>query len=44
MLDKTLACIFVAATACLALPVALAQGAYPNKTIRIIAPSQYAST
>ena len=40
MLIRTLGCIGVVAAACIASPCALAQGAYPTKTIRIIAPVQ----
>lgn len=40
MQSKVLACIGVVAAACLSAPVSLAQGAYPNKTIKIIAPVQ----
>ena len=40
MLSKSIACIGVAAAACFAISPAIAQGTYPAKTIRIIAPVQ----
>jgi tripartite-type tricarboxylate transporter receptor subunit TctC len=40
MLSKSIACIGVAAAACFACSPAIAQGTYPAKTIRIIAPVQ----
>jgi tripartite-type tricarboxylate transporter receptor subunit TctC len=40
MLGRTLAGVGIAVAACLATPSTLAQGTYPNKPIRIIAPVQ----
>src|SRR5215207_6239067 len=40
MSRNILACLGICAAACLALPAALAQGAYPAKPIKIIAPVQ----